>query len=179
MNYNRFIKTLLPCAAMAGAVVLASCTDNDYDFDQIDATVGFGGDGLTLTVNSTDTIKLADVLELDGNDCVVEEPNGDYVFRQTGDPVAPVNPEIGRITVSGSSDEGVIELPLRPDPDDRPRQCVDFRHGKPAVTRYAVVARRFSDEQPVYIGICAYQHHGNYCRQNIFRQLKFHSAPYK
>ena len=77
------------------------------------------------------------------------------------------------------SDEGVIELPLRPDPDDRPRQCVDFRHGKPAVTRYAVVARRFSDEQPVYIGICAYQHHGNYCRQNIFRQLKFHSAPYK
>lgn len=40
------------------------------------------------------------------------------------------------------SDEGVIELPLRPDPDDRPRQCVDFRHGKPAVTRYAVVARR-------------------------------------
>ena len=40
------------------------------------------------------------------------------------------------------SDKGVIELPLRPDPDDRPRQCVDFRHGKPAVTRYAVVARR-------------------------------------
>ena len=62
MNYNRFIKTLLPCAAMAGAVVLASCTDNDYDFDQIDATVGFGVDGLTLPVNSTDTIKLADVL---------------------------------------------------------------------------------------------------------------------
>ena len=116
MNYNRFIKTLLPCAAMAGAVVLASCTDNDYDFDQIDATVGFGGDGLTLPVNSTDTIKLADVLELDGNDCVVEEPNGDYVFRQTGDPVAPVNPEIGRITVSGSSDEGVIELHVASSP---------------------------------------------------------------
>ena len=116
MNYNRFMKILLPCAAVAGAVALAGCTDNDYDFNQIDATMGFGGDGLALPVNSTDTIKLADVLELDGNDCVVEEPNGDYVFRQTGDPVEPVNPEIDKITVSGSSEEGVVELHIAPAP---------------------------------------------------------------
>lgn len=35
--------------------------------------------------------------------------------------------------------EGHIELPLRPDPEDRPRQVVDAVHGKPAVTDYTVL----------------------------------------
>lgn len=34
---------------------------------------------------------------------------------------------------------GSISLPLRPDLDDRPRQMVDFEHGKPAITRYKFV----------------------------------------
>ncbi len=36
-------------------------------------------------------------------------------------------------------DEGVIDLPLRPDIDDRPRQMVDYVFGKAAVTHYRVV----------------------------------------
>ena len=36
-------------------------------------------------------------------------------------------------------DNGLIDLPLRPDVDDRPRQRVDHEHGKPAVTRYRVL----------------------------------------
>ena len=39
-------------------------------------------------------------------------------------------------------DEGVIDLPLRPDVDARPRQRVDHEHGKPAITRYHVLERR-------------------------------------
>lgn len=39
-------------------------------------------------------------------------------------------------------DEGIIDLPIRPDVDDRPRQRVDHRHGKRAVTRYRVLDRR-------------------------------------
>lgn len=35
--------------------------------------------------------------------------------------------------------EGMISLPLRPDPLDRPRQVVDETDGKPAVTRYAIM----------------------------------------
>ena len=38
-------------------------------------------------------------------------------------------------------DEGVIDLPIRPDVDDRPRQRVDHVYGKPAVTRYRVLKR--------------------------------------
>lgn len=40
-------------------------------------------------------------------------------------------------TVTGS---GTISLPLRPDIMDRPRQLVDYEHGKPAVTDYDVLS---------------------------------------
>ena len=36
---------------------------------------------------------------------------------------------------------GTIELPLRVDLDDRPRQIVDHAHGKPAITEWRVLAR--------------------------------------
>ena len=42
----------------------------------------------------------------------------------------------GEHVVWHSSHTGTITLPLRPDIDDRPRQLVDFVHGKPAVTRF-------------------------------------------
>ena len=37
---------------------------------------------------------------------------------------------------------GVISLPLRPDPMNRPRQVVDIAHGKRAVTRYEFIGDR-------------------------------------
>ncbi len=40
-----------------------------------------------------------------------------------------------------SKDEGEIELPLRVDLDQRPRQLVDFEHGKAAHTRFQVLSR--------------------------------------
>jgi len=119
MDFNRFKSFFLPCVAMAGMFALSGCTDSDYDFNEIDATMGFGSDGLTLPVNSTDTIKLADVLELDGSDCVVEKSNGDYVFEQKGEKVDPVHPEIDMITVEYKSvwpQEGEIELKVEPIP---------------------------------------------------------------
>lgn len=39
------------------------------------------------------------------------------------------------------TDSGTVSLPLRPDINDRPRQMVDFEHGKPATTRFSVVSR--------------------------------------
>lgn len=38
--------------------------------------------------------------------------------------------------------EGTISLPLLPNPYDRPRQMVDFGHGKPAITRYCIREHR-------------------------------------
>lgn len=39
------------------------------------------------------------------------------------------------------SEEGTISLPLCTDPLDRPRQIVNDRYGKPAITRYRVIER--------------------------------------
>ena len=41
-----------------------------------------------------------------------------------------------------ASDEGIIDLPLRPDVEDRPRQMVDPIEGKSAVSRYRVIERK-------------------------------------
>ena len=40
-----------------------------------------------------------------------------------------------------AEEEGKILLPLRPDPEDRPRQVVDRIHGKTAITHYQVIGR--------------------------------------
>ena len=40
------------------------------------------------------------------------------------------------------NDEGFIDLPLRVDLDDRPRQMVCYEHGKPAQTKYKVIKRK-------------------------------------
>lgn len=116
MNCNRFKRFILPCLAMAGTLALTGCMDDDYDFDQVDMTVGIGGDGLSLPVNSTDTIKLEDVLELDGSECVVVRDNGDYVFEQSGNNAAPAHPMIDPITVSqdGAPEAGEITVSAVP-----------------------------------------------------------------
>lgn len=40
---------------------------------------------------------------------------------------------------SGLSHEGILSIPLRPDPLDRPRQVADFTGGKEAVTHYRII----------------------------------------
>ena len=85
---------------LLGGLALTSCVNSDYDFNEVDATMGFGGEGLELPGSSTDTIKLADVLDLGDDDCVKVRPNGDYVFEQVGDNVEPAQPEIAPISVT-------------------------------------------------------------------------------
>ncbi|MCM1078995.1 MAG: hypothetical protein NC344_04900 [Bacteroidales bacterium] len=83
-----------------GASMLGACADNDYDFDQIDYTVGLGSGEFFIPVSNTDVIKLEDVLDLDNSNCVVVKDNGDYMFEQTGDDMAPVKVNIDKIVLS-------------------------------------------------------------------------------
>lgn len=62
-------------------------------------------------------------------------------------------------------DEGTIELPLCPNPLDRPRQMVDTQYGKPAITYYQVLKR--TDK---YTRIAFYPHTGR------THQLRVHAA---
>ena len=64
------------------------------------------------------------------------------------------------------ADEGLISLPLLPNPYDRPRQMVDEAHGKPAITRYRVRERRLDDT--VFIDF--------YPQTGRTHQLRIHAA---
>ena len=48
------------------------------------------------------------------------------------------NDEMSRLRLN----DGMIDLPLLPNPYDRPRQMVDKEHGKPAITRYVIREKR-------------------------------------
>ncbi|CCN69866.1 RluA family pseudouridine synthase [Vibrio nigripulchritudo] len=48
---------------------------------------------------------------------------------------------VALIEGSPESDNGEIHLPMRGDPDDRPRQLVCYEHGKPAETKWEVLER--------------------------------------
>lgn len=56
MSKNLFNVRLFSSLLFAGALVTAGCTDNDYDFDQIDSTVGIGGEGLEIPTSSTEEL---------------------------------------------------------------------------------------------------------------------------
>lgn len=62
-------------------------------------------------------------------------------------------------------DEGTIDLPLCPDPQDRPRQIVNEEYGKPAITNYHVLER-----SPKYTRIAFYPLTGR------THQLRVHAA---
>lgn len=116
MKVFGFVAKFLPCVAAVGALALTGCQDDNYDFNEVDMTVGIGGDGLTLPVSSTNVIKLEDVLELDGSECVVVRDNGDYVFTQDGGEATPAHPRITSINVVQSAEpvEGLVEISAVP-----------------------------------------------------------------
>ena len=64
-----------------------------------------------------------------------------------------------------SNEEGTIDLPLCLNPLDRPRQIVDKEHGKPAITRYRVLARTESQTLVAFYPLTGRTH-----------QLRVHSA---
>ena len=77
------IRLFASLLVMSGFLV-TGCSDSDYDFNNIDATIGIGGDGLELPVSNTDNIKLSEVLDLEENGSVVADASTgfNYVFRQ-------------------------------------------------------------------------------------------------
>ena len=85
-----------------GSLLVTGCSDSDYDFNNIDATIGIGGDGLELPTSNTDNIKLSEVLDLEENGSVVADASTgfDYVFRQQGNDVEAAHPFINSITVA-------------------------------------------------------------------------------
>ena len=90
---------------LLGGAVVTGCTDNNYDFDDIDLTVGIGGGELSIPTSSTTTIKLSEVLDLEENGDVKEDVDGTYRFFKKGDAVKPTTTSINSVTVKKASAE--------------------------------------------------------------------------
>ena len=89
---------------------VTGCTNNDYDFDQIDATMGFGSGELEIPASSTMNIPLADILELEEGGSVKIAANGDYLFQLTGSDASSASPMISPIVLTGRSYANTITL---------------------------------------------------------------------
>lgn len=89
---------------------VTGCTNNDYDFDQIDATMGFGSGELEIPASSTMNIPLSDILELEEGGSVKIAANGDYLFQLTGTDATTASPKISPIFLSGRSYTNTFNL---------------------------------------------------------------------
>lgn len=89
---------LLPSALLvAGFLNLTGCTNNDYDLNNVDATMGFGSESLVIPNSSTKDIQLKDVLDLKEDGCVVTDAAGNYLFQLAGGDVEAAYPNISPI----------------------------------------------------------------------------------
>ena len=110
-NYQIFITmkkkqmkaSLLLVSLLTAVFLVTGCTNDDYDFDQIDATMGFGGGELEIPASSTMNIPLSDILELEENGSVKIAANGDYLFQLTGTDATTASPKISPIVLTGRS----------------------------------------------------------------------------
>ena len=104
--------TLLLASLLVGGFLVTGCTNSDYDFNEIDATMGFGGDGLELPASSTMDIPLKDVLDLEENGSVKLDDEGNYLFQLTGSGSSKANPKIEPIRLEGRSYNANIPISL-------------------------------------------------------------------
>lgn len=102
--------SLLLVSLLTLGFLVTGCTNDDYDFDQIDATMGFGGGELEIPASSTMNIPLSDILELEENGSVKIAANGDYLFQLTGTDASTASPKISPIHLTGRSYTNTITL---------------------------------------------------------------------
>ena len=91
-------------ALLTSVGVLQSCKDNDYSFDNIDATIGLGADEIALPGgNDTKEIPLDDVVHLNNSNFVYIDDNGDYQIKVTGNSQETSTVSIAPFTIKASS----------------------------------------------------------------------------
>jgi len=110
MKKKQMKASLLLVSLLTAGFLVTGCTNDDYDFDQIDATMGFGGGELEIPASSTMNIPLSDILELEENGSVKIAPNGDYLFQLTGTDATTASPKISPIHLTGRSYNHTITL---------------------------------------------------------------------
>lgn len=110
MKKKQMKASLLLASLLTLGFSLTGCTNDDYDFDQIDATMGFGSGELEIPASSTMNIPLSDILELEEGGSVKIAANGDYLFQLTGSDASSASPMISPIVLRGNSYSNTLTL---------------------------------------------------------------------
>ena len=110
MKKKQMKASLLLVSLLTLGFSLTGCTNDDYDFDQIDATMGFGSGELEIPASSTMNIPLSDILELEEGGSVKIAANGDYLFQLTGSEASSASPMISPIVLRGNSYSNTLTL---------------------------------------------------------------------
>ena len=110
MKKKQMKASLLLASLLTLGFSVTGCTNDDYDFDQIDATMGFGSGELEIPTSSTMNIPLSDILELEENGSVKIAANGDYLFQLTGTDASSASPMISPIVLRGNSYSSTLTL---------------------------------------------------------------------
>lgn len=110
MKKKQMTASLLLVSLLTLGFSLTGCTNDDYDFDQIDATMGFGSGELEIPASSTMNIPLSDILELEEGGSVKIAANGDYLFQLTGSDASSASPMISPIVLRGNSYSNTLTL---------------------------------------------------------------------
>lgn len=110
MKKKQMKASLLLASLLTLGFSVTGCTNDDYDFDQIDATMGFGSGELEIPASSTMNIPLSDILELEENGSVKIAANGDYLFQLTGTDASSASPMISPIVLKGNSYSSMLTL---------------------------------------------------------------------
>lgn len=110
MKKKQMKASLLLASLLTLGFSVTGCTNDDYDFDQIDATMGFGSGELEIPASSTMNIPLSDILELEENGSVKIAANGDYLFQLTGTDASSASPMISPIVLKGNFYSSTLTL---------------------------------------------------------------------
>lgn len=110
MKKKQMKASLLLASLLTLDFSVTGCTNDDYDFDQIDATMGFGSGELEIPASSTMNIPLSDILELEEGGSVKIAANGDYLFQLTGSDASSASPMISPIVLRGNSYSNTLTL---------------------------------------------------------------------
>ena len=110
MKKKQMNASLLLASLLTLGFSVTGCTNDDYDFDQIDATMGFGSGELEIPASSTMNIPLSDILELEEGGSVKIAANGDYLFQLTGSDASAASPMISPIVLRGNSYSNTLTL---------------------------------------------------------------------
>lgn len=110
MKKKQMKTSLLLASLLTLGFSVTGCTNDNYDFDQIDATMGFGSGELEIPASSTMNIPLSDILELEENGSVKIAANGDYLFQLTGSDASSASPMISPIVLRGNSYSSTLTL---------------------------------------------------------------------